>query len=232
MREEPAALDKLPLAGRRVLVIEDEVRLARLLGVALTRAGSRVDLAHDGGEGLAKAATGGHDVVVLDLMLPTMSGVQVVRELRSTGHAVPILMLTARDDEHDELAALRLGTDDYVTKPFSTPVLIARLSNLVQRRPAEPLLRLGRLRLHPDQHRVHVGDAEVPLTAREFAVLSHLVGCTDRAVSKQELLEDVWDEPYGDPNLVEVCVAGLRRKVGDQMIETIRGVGYRARAET
>ena len=136
-------------------------------------------------------------------------------------------MLTARDGEHDELTALRLGTDDYVTKPFSTPVLIARLSNLVQRRPAEPLLRLGRLRLHPHQHRALVGDAEVSLTAREFAVLSYLVGCTDRPVSKQELLEEVWHEPYGDPNLVEVCIAGLRRKVGDETIETIRGVGYR-----
>ena len=229
MSEDPGQ-DKLPLAGRRVLVVEDEVRLARLLGVALTRAGSRVDVTHDGGEGLAKAATGGHDVVVLDLMLPTMSGVQVVRELRSSGHAVPILMLTARDGEHDELAALRLGTDDYVTKPFSTPVLIARLSNLLQRRPSDPLLRLGRLRLHPEQHRAHVGDAEVPLTAREFAVLSYLVRCTDRAIPKQELLDEVWGEPFGDPNLVEVCIAGLRRKVGDRMIETIRGVGYRARA--
>ena len=217
-----------PLAGRRILLVEDEVRLARLLSEALRRAGAQVESAHDGEVGLLKACAGGHDVVVLDLMLPVRSGYQVLQELRNAGHALPVLVLTARDGERDELDALRLGADDYVVKPFSTPVLVARLANLTERRTAPPLLTLGRVRLEPEQHRAWVGAREVGLTPREYAVLAYLVARADRTVRKQELLDEVWDEPYADPNVVEVCVAGLRRKLGPGFIETVRGAGYRA----
>jgi DNA-binding response OmpR family regulator len=217
-----------PLAGRRILLVEDEVRLARLLGEALRRAGAQVESAHDGDVGLLKACAGGHDVVVLDLMLPGRSGSLVLHELRKAGHALPVLVLTARDGERDELDALRLGADDYVVKPFSTPVLVARLANLTERRPVPPLLTLGRVRLEPERHRAWVSDREVGLTPREYAVLAHLVSRADRMVHKQELLDDVWDEPHADPNVVEVCVAGLRRKLGPGFIDTVRGAGYRA----
>jgi DNA-binding response OmpR family regulator len=218
------------LAGRRILLVEDEVRLARLLAEALRRAGAEVELAHDGAVGLLKAAAGGHDVVVLDIQLPGRSGYEVLRALRDAGHVVPVLMLTARDGERDELDALRLGADDYVVKPFSTPVLVARLANLAERRPAAPLLTVGRLRLEPERHRVWVADHEVSLTPREYAVLAYLVARAHRTIAKQELLDEVWDEPYADPNLVEVCVAGLRRKLGPGVIDTVRYAGYRAAA--
>ncbi len=213
--------------GRRVLVVEDEVRLARLLGEALRRAGYAVDLAHDGVSGLRLAKAGGHDVVILDIMLPGMSGYRVLQELRAAGHDVPVLMLTAKDGEHDELDALELGADDYVTKPFSTLVLLARLSNLGRRRPSSHLQTLGRLRLDPEGHRAWIDDDELALSAREFGVLAHLMISPGRAVPKQELLDEVWNEPYGHANLVEVCMVGLRRKLGAGVVETVRNVGYR-----
>ncbi len=218
------------LAGRRILIVEDEVRLARLLGEALRRAGAVVELAHDGEVGLLMAGAGGHDVVVLDLMLPVRSGYAVLKELRDAGHTLPVLVLTARDGEPEELEALRLGADDYVVKPFSTPVLVARLVNLTERRPVAPLLTLGRLRLEPERHRAWVERQEVTLTPREYAVMAYLVARPDRTVAKQELLDEVWSEPYADPNLVEVCVAGLRRKLGPGFIDTVRHAGYRAKA--
>ncbi len=213
--------------GRRVLVVEDEVRLARLLGEALRRAGYAVDLAHDGVSGLSLAKAGGHDVVILDIMLPGLSGYRVLQALRADGHDVPVVMLTAKDGEYDELDALELGADDYVTKPFSTRVLLARLSNLVRRRPSSHLQTLGRLKLDSEQHRVWIGENELTLSAREFAVLAYLMSSSGRAVSKQELLDEVWQEPYGPANLVEVCMVGLRRKLGSGVVETVRNVGYR-----
>jgi len=216
-----------PGMGRRVLVVEDEVRLARLLGEALRRAGYAVDLAHDGVSGLRLAKAGGHDVVILDIMLPGLSGYRVLQALRADGHDVPVVMLTAKDGEYDELDALELGADDYVTKPFSTRVLLARLSNLVRRRPSSRLQTLGRLRLDPESHRAWIDDAELTLSAREFDVLAYLMDSAGRAVPKRELLDEVWNEPYGHANLVEVCMVGLRRKLGAGIVETVRNVGYR-----
>ena len=213
--------------GRRVLVVEDEVRLARLLGEALRRAGYLVDLAHDGVSGLRLAKAGGHDVVILDIMLPGLSGYRILQGLRADGHDVPVVMLTAKDGEYDELDALELGADDYVTKPFSTVVLIARLANLVRRRPSSHLRTLGRLRLDPEGHRAWIEDDELTLSAREFEVLAYLMGSPGRAVAKKELLDEVWKEPYGQANLVEVCMVGLRRKLGAGVVETVRNVGYR-----
>lgn len=213
--------------GRRVLVVEDEVRLARLLRETLTRAGWIVDLAHDGNEGLLQARAGDYDVVVLDRMLPGLSGERVLERLRTSGHDVPVVMLTASDADDDQVGALRLGADDYVTKPFSTPVLLARLATVARRRPATSLQVVGAVRLDPDAHRAWVNEIEVSLSALEFALVSYLMSQRGRAVSKQELLDEVWDEPHADPNLVEVCMVGLRRKLGQGSIQTVRNVGYR-----
>ena len=217
--------------GRRVLVVEDEVRLARLLGEALRRAGYAVDLAHDGELGLRLAKAGGHDVVILDIMLPGLSGYRVLQGLRADGHDVPVVMLTAKDGEYDELDALEFGADDYVTKPFSTPVLLARLANLVRRRPSSHLRTLGTLRLDPQSHRAWIDEGELALSAREFDVLAYLMSAPGRAVSKQELLDEVWNEPYAEANLVEVSMVGLRRKLGPGVVQTVRNVGYRVTSD-
>lgn len=213
--------------GLRVLVVEDEVRLARLVRETLRRAGHVVDLAHDGPTGLLLAKAGGHDAIVLDLMLPGLSGYEVLRQLRAAGVLTPVLILTAKDGDYDQLDALELGADDYLTKPFSSLILIARIATMVRRRPSEPVLRADRIRLEPARRRAWLDGEELDLTAREFAVLSYLVARPDRVVPKQELLVEVWEEPYGAHNLVEVCVAGLRRKLGAGVIETVRNGGYR-----
>ena len=217
--------------GVRVLVVEDEVRLARLVREALRRDGYQVELAHDGPSGLAHARAGGYDVVLLDLMLPGLSGYEVLRQLRADEIDVPVLVLTAKDGEYDQLDALELGADDYVTKPFSTLILLARLGKLVRRRPTDPFLLAGRLRLEPLRRRAWLDEVEVVLTGREFDVLAYLVSRPGHVVSKQDLLDEVWHEPYGAPNLVEVCVVGVRRKLGPGVVETVRNAGYRIAVE-
>ncbi len=229
MNEAPTYADLQPwlASGERVLVIEDEARLARLIGEALQRAGYRVDTVHDGPGGLRLGLAGGHDAIVLDLMLPGMSGYEVLKKLRGSGATTPVLILTAKDGEYDQLDALELGADDYLTKPFSTLILLARVATMIRRRPTAPVQWSGRVRLEPLRRRAWCDDVELGLTAREFDVLAYLVARPDEVVPKQALLEDVWLEPYATPNLVEVCVAGLRRKLGAGVIETVRNAGYR-----
>lgn len=218
----------------RILLVEDDQRIATTLRRGLTAEGFSVDVARDGEDGLWKATEFGYDVVVLDLMLPGCNGFQVSRRLRGAGNFTPILVLTARDTELDEMASLDAGADDYLTKPFSFPVLVARLRALLRRTAGGgPVpVEVGDLRLDPAQHRCHRGDVEVVLTAREFTVLEFLVRRAGRVVSKQQLLNGIWDSDFdGDPNIVEVYVRRLRRKVdepfGRHDIVTIRGAGYR-----
>jgi DNA-binding response OmpR family regulator len=212
----------------RVLVVDDEVRLAEALRQGLERRGYDTTVVHDGNTAFARAKAGGFDLILLDLMLPGMSGYRVLEALRAADIDTPVLMLTAKDGEYDEADALDLGADDYVTKPFSTVVLLARMSALLRRRPDEsPVLTIGTLRLEPRRHRCWVADEEIPLTAREYAVLTYLAERVDQAVSKQELLDEVWEESGLDPNAVEVCVMQLRKKVGSEWIQTVRNVGYR-----
>lgn len=214
--------------GPRVLIVDDETRLAEALRQGLERKGYDCTVVHDGVTALAKAQAGGFDIILLDLMIPGLSGYRVVESLRAKGIGTPVLMLTAKDGEYDEADAFDLGVDDYVTKPFSTVVLLARMSSLLKRRAdTAAILHVGGLRLEPRRHRCWLSDVEVALTAREFATLSYLAERVDETVSKQELLDEVWDEPGLDPNAVEVCVAQLRKKVGPGWIETVRGVGYR-----
>ncbi|MFD9545322.1 response regulator transcription factor [Streptomyces sp. NPDC060022] len=218
----------------RLLIVEDEKRLAVSLARGLTAEGFAVDVVHDGLEGLYRAREGVHDLVVLDIMLPGMNGYRVCAELRAAGHDVPILMLTAKDGEYDEAEGLDTGADDYLTKPFSYVVLVARVRALLRRRgggTASPVLTVGTLRVETAARRVHRGEDEITLTTKEFAVLEQLALRAGEVVSKADILEHVWDFAYdGDPNIVEVYISTLRRKLGAASIRTVRGAGYRLEA--
>jgi DNA-binding response OmpR family regulator len=219
----------------RLLIVEDEKRLALSLAKGLTAEGYAVDVVHDGLEGLHMAGEGSYDLVILDIMLPGMNGYRVCGALRSAGHDMPILMLTAKDGEYDEAEGLDTGADDYLTKPFSYVVLVARVKALLRRRGpsggASPVHVLGDLKVDTAARRVHLGEDEIALTTKEFSVLEQLVGRAGEVVSKSEILEHVWDFAYdGDPNIVEVYVSTLRRKLGATLIRTVRGAGYRMEA--
>jgi two-component system OmpR family response regulator len=222
----------------RVLVVDDERRLARSLRVGLEAEGFAVDLAHDGVDGLWLARENRYDAIVLDLMLPGLNGSKVCETLRAEKDWTPILMLTAKDGEWDQVEGLDTGADDYLTKPFSFPVLVARLRAVARRgareRPTQ--LEIGDLRLDPAARRVWRGQVEVELTAREFSVLAFLARHRGEVVSKRQILASVWDDAFeGDPNIVEVYIRHLRNKVdrpfGREAIQTLRGAGYRLRTD-
>jgi len=221
----------------RLLIVEDEKRLALSLAKGLTAEGYAVDVVHDGREGLHRATEGSYDLVILDIMLPGLNGYRVCAALRAAGHEVPILMLTAKDGEYDEAEGLDTGADDYLTKPFSYVVLVARVKALLRRRGrngagASPVVVRGDLKVDTAARRVFLGDDEVPLTTKEFAVLEQLVTRAGEVVSKAQILEHVWDFAYdGDPNIVEVYVSALRRKLRAGLIRTVRGAGYRLETE-
>jgi len=218
----------------RVLVVEDEENLAAGLKKGLEADGFAADLALNGIDGLWMAREFAYDAIVLDLMLPGMNGYRVCAALRDQGIWTPILMLTAKDGEFDEAEALDTGADDYVTKPFSHMVLVARLRALIRRgaeeRPA--ILEAGDLRFDPSTRGAMRGEIPIPLTAREAAVLEFLMRDAGRVVSKSEILDHVWDLDFdGDPNIVEVYIRHLRDKLdrpfGREAIQTLRGAGYR-----
>jgi DNA-binding response OmpR family regulator len=218
----------------RLLVVEDEVRLALALQRGLVAEGFTVDLAHDGEAGLGLARTGHYDAVVLDVMLPKLSGYRVCQQLRADNLWVPVLMLTAKAGEYDEADGLDLGADDYLTKPFSFVVLVARLRALLRRGQSRrpPVLAAGDLTLDPTRRVVARGDTSINLTPREYALLEYLLRCRGALVSKAEILRNVWDPNFdGDPNVVEVYMSYLRKKVdtpfGRHALVTVRGMGYR-----
>ncbi|MGI9004355.1 MAG: response regulator transcription factor [Pseudonocardia sp.] len=218
----------------RLLVVEDEKAMAAGLRAGLEAEGFAVDVATDGIDGLWLAREMAYDVIVLDLMLPGLDGHKVCHELRASRIWTPILVLTARDDEHDEVGALDLGADDYLTKPFSYAVLLARLRSLLRRgareRPA--ILEAGDLRLDPAAKRVWRGPNELSLTSRELALLEFLLRRRGEAVSKRQILDHVWGDDFeGDPNIVEVYIRHLRNKLDRpfdrETIQTVRRAGYR-----
>jgi len=222
----------------RVLVVEDEKRLAAGLRKGLEADGFAVDVALDGTDGLWLAREESYDAMVLDIMLPGVNGYRICQVLREEGVWTPILMLTARDGESDEVDALDAGADDYLTKPFSHAVLVARLRALMRRgAPERPtVLEAGDLRLDPASKQVWRGATEVVLTARELALLEYLMRRSGEALSKLDILEHVWDYAFeGDPNIVEVYIGHLRNKVdrpyGRAAIDTVRGAGYRLAAD-
>ncbi|MGZ4517022.1 MAG: response regulator transcription factor [Mycobacteriaceae bacterium] len=228
----------------RVLLVEDEPRLAETVRRGLAAEGFVVELATNGVDGLQMGTEGYFDVVVLDIMLPQLNGYDVLRTLRTREVWTPVLMLTAKDGEYDQADAFDLGADDYLTKPFSFIVLIARLRALQRRgAPERPtILRSGELSLDPSRRRVVVAGTEVALTPREYGLLEFLLRHKDSVVTKTEILRGVWDAHYeGADNVVEVYIGYLRRKLdgplgrngnGASIIETVRGAGYQLRSES
>ena len=222
----------------RILVIEDEVKMAGLLKRGLEEEGYAVDVASTGANGLWAATENAYDAVVLDVMLPDISGLDVSRRLRGDGRWMPVLMLTARDGVPDRVAGLDAGADDYMIKPFAFSELFARLRALVRRgageRPA--VVTVGDLALDPAGRTVSRAGVRVELTAREFALLEFLLRHAGEVLTRTRILEHVWDFAYdGDSNVVDVYIRYLREKVdrpfGRRSIETVRGSGYRLRAE-
>jgi len=222
----------------RLLVVDDEPRLAEGLKRGLEAEGFAVDVAHTGTDGLWLAREQQYAAILLDIMLPGMNGYVVCRTLRDEENWTPVLMLTAKDGEWDQVEGLDTGADDYLTKPFSFAVLMARLRALIRRgagaRPAT--LSVGDLTLDPAAREVRRGDVSIDLTTREFAVLEFLMRRGGDVVSKAEILDGVWDFAFeGDPNIVEVYIGHLRTKIdrpfGRESIRTIRGAGYRIGAD-
>ena len=218
----------------RVLLVEDEERLARIVSDGLNDEGIDVEIEHDGESGLWRAVEGSYDVIILDIMLPKKNGYQVCAELRAAEIWTPVLMLTAKDGEYDEAEALDTGADDFLRKPFSFVVLLARLRALARRgAPARPaILQTGSLTLDPAAASVQRDGVAIDLTRREFAVLEMLLRANGDAVRRQDIIDRVWgfdDEPAS--NVVEVYIRYLRKKIDNPfespMIETVRGVGYR-----
>ncbi|HET9945757.1 MAG TPA: response regulator transcription factor [Actinomycetes bacterium] len=218
----------------RVLVVEDDRRLAGAVKRGLEGEGYAVDVAFDGSEGAWLARENAYDALVLDVMLPGLTGLEICRLLRDAGCWVPVLMLTAKNGEQDEARALDTGADDFLSKPFSFVVLLARLRALVRRGAAErpAVLVAGDLVLDPAGHQVRRGDVPVDLTPRQFSLLEFLMRHQGEVVSKRTILDHVWDFAFdGDPNIVEVYVGQLRRRVdapfGRASLQTVRLVGYR-----
>ena len=221
------------LKGVRVLVVEDEVLLGEAIERGLRAEHFAVDLVHDGLEGLWRARERAYAAVVLDILLPGMNGYEVCRTLRDEQVWTPILMLTAKSGEYDEAEALDTGADDFLSKPFSFVVLVARLRALVRRggSPRPPVLECGDLVLDPATRVCSRGDERVELTVREFDVLEQLLRRRGEVVAKADLLDDVWGHAFEDPNVVEVYVGYLRKKLDApfdrRSIQTVRGAGYR-----
>ena len=218
----------------RILIVEDESSMARSLANGLTAEGYTVDVAVDGLEGLARATAEPYVAVILDLMLPKLNGYAVTAALRDRGTRVPVLMLTAKQGEFDQTEALDTGADDFLSKPFSYPVLLARLRALIRRGGSSQgaVLGHGDIRLDTREHRCWRHGEEVALTAREFALLAYLLHRSGEPVSKGELLQHVWDSvDERDANVVEVYIGYLRRKLDRRgepsCIDTVRSAGYR-----
>ena len=224
----------------RVLVVEDEPAVRDALDYSLRGEGFDVDAADDGEAGLRAAQAGDYDVVILDLMLPKMSGTEVCRRLRSES-AVPIIMLTAKGAELDRVLGLEIGADDYVTKPFSMAELIGRIRAILRRRQldrsgATSMLRVGDLELDPIRHEVRIGGEPKRLTPSEFKLLLLLAEDPGRVFSRREIMQHLWDSSYvGDQRACDIHISNLRQKIEDDpgnpaRVETVRGVGYKLTA--
>lgn len=216
-----------------ILVVEDELKVARFLERGLREEGYTVDVAHDGAAGAAKALGGGHDLIILDVLMPVRDGFSVLQELREAGFATPVLMLTAKDGVADRVQGLDLGADDYLIKPFAFAELLARVRALLRRGGAEApaTLQAADLQMDLRTRRVTRAGNPVPLSTKEFAVLTHLLKRAGQVVTRAQLAEEVWHDLRETPsNLIEVTVYHLREKIDrgftPALIHTVRGVGY------
>lgn len=223
----------------KILVVEDEPKIQRFVELELKYEGYEVELASDGRTGLEKALHAGVDLVLLDIMLPGLSGIEVCRRIRMESQ-IPIIMLTAKDDVNDKVAGLDMGADDYMTKPFAIEELLARIRVALSRHRVaageaaekEPeQLKLGELVLNLSEHSAHYGEDELVLTKKEYDLLEYLLRNKNIAISRDQLLNNVWDyEYFGDTNVVDVYIRYLRQKIDDKygihLIHTVRGVGY------
>ena len=225
--------------AERILLVEDEEKLARMVEMELQYEGYEVDKAPDGRTGLDKALTGQFDLVLLDIMLPALSGMEVLRRLRRESR-VPVIMLTARDTVVDKVSGLDMGADDYVTKPFAIEELLARIRAALRKRPAREeeteRLTAGPLVMDTDRHEVTVNGQPVTLTRREFDLLRCLLEHKEKVLTREALLDQVWGFDFaGETNAVDVYIRFLRSKIDEQfgvkLIHTVRGVGYTIREE-
>ena len=229
--------------SKTVLVVEDEISIATLLKYNLEQAGFTVLLAHDGKAGLQMALQEGPDLIILDLMLPILDGMEVCKELRSQKKNIPIIMLTARDDEFDKVLGLELGADDYMTKPFSPREVIARVKAVLRRFTPVPVIEqvetaevsyeYGDLKVFPDRFEAFLGDESLEFTPKEFELLVYLLENKNRVLTRDQLLSAVWNYDFvGDTRIVDVHISHLREKIEENsrkpvFIKTIRGLGYK-----
>ena len=232
----PAALTRPDGSPVRALVVDDEAALGELIQLALRYEGWQVETATDGATALSKARALAPDVIVLDIMMPGLDGLEVLRRLRATGDDVPVLFLTAKDAVADRVVGLTAGGDDYVTKPFSLEEVVARLRGLIRRSSrvvsdaVDPELRVGDLLLNEESYEVSRAGAAIELTATEFELLRYLMRNPRRVLSKSQILDRVWSYDFGGrSSIVEIYISYLRKKIdaiGEPMIHTVRGVGY------
>ncbi len=220
---------------QKILLVEDEANIARFVELELRHEGYEVTKAEDGREGLKLAETGEFDLMLLDIMLPGLNGLEVLRRLRKSS-SLPVIMLTARDAVMDKVTGLDMGADDYITKPFSIEELLARIRTALRKKsaPTLPQLSIGPLTLDIARHQLLVAGEQVELTGREFALLQTLMENKDIVLSRETLMERVWGYDYmGETNVVDVYIRYLRAKIGEKtdqpLIHTVRGVGYVAR---
>lgn len=220
--------------SEKILVIEDDIKIARFIELELTHEGYSVICENDGRSGLARAMEEVVDLVILDVMLPTLNGMEVLRRLRQNGDT-PVIMLTAKDDVTDKVMGLDLGADDYMTKPFAIEELLARIRRMLKRKDTaakrSPALAVGGLRLDPDQHVIRYQEDLIELTKREYDLLKYLMENKNIVLSREKILEAVWGYEFqGDTNVIDVYIRYLRCKIDDrygtQYIHTVRGVGY------
>lgn len=217
----------------RILLVEDDHSIAQFIGKGLREEGYAVDTASDGGEGLLLAETIPYDLLILDIMLPTLDGLAICQRLRTKGNSVPVLLLTAKDAIEDRVTGLDTGADDYLTKPFAFVELLARIRALLRRGGGQPtsILTVADLRMDAVAHRVWRGETEIPLTNKEYALLEYLLRNENRVLTRTAIIEHVWDIQYDSlTNIVDVHIRSLRAKIdrpfSPPLIHTVRGVGY------
>ncbi len=226
-----------------ILIIEDEAKIARFLELELTHEGYEVSIAEDGRKGLKAAESNNYGLILLDLMIPELNGIEVCRRIRQFSD-VPIIMVTAKDDTMDKVTGLDMGADDYVTKPFAIEELLARIRSVLKRRGSSSQagidngksITVGNLSLSPEEHKVLCNSVEIDLTKREFDLLEYLIRNKNMVLTREQILENVWGyDYYGDTNVVDVYIRYLRSKIDEpfnhKFLTTVRGVGYSIKDE-